>query len=48
VKFTLSAEQLAYWDETIHAFEVEPGDFEILVGASSADIRAKTKVTVVR
>jgi len=48
VKFTLSAGQLAYWDETSHSFEVEPGDFEILVGASSADIRAKTKVTVVR
>jgi beta-glucosidase len=48
IKFTLPAEQLAYWDETLHAFQVEPGVFEILVGASSADIRVKGKFTVAR
>jgi len=48
IKFTLPAEQLAYWDETLHAFQVEPGVFEILVGASSADIRIKGKFTVAR
>jgi beta-glucosidase len=48
IKFTLPAEQLAYWDETAHAFEVESAPFEILIGASSGDIRAEAKLTVVK
>jgi beta-glucosidase len=46
-KFTLRAEQLAVWDEAGHAFVVEPGNCEISVGASSADIRATAQVVVV-
>ena len=45
--FTVPAGRLAFWDEAKHAFVVEPGPCEIFVGASSADIRAATKVTVV-
>lgn len=48
VTFTLPAAKLAFWDEKTHAFLVEPGSFELLVGASSADIRAKTVLEVAR
>jgi beta-glucosidase len=44
--FTLPAEKLAFWDETKHAFTVNPGVFDVLVGASSEDIRAKDRLTV--
>ena len=46
VSFTLPAAKLAFWDEKTHAFLVEPGAFEIMVGASSADIRAKSVLEV--
>lgn len=47
VTFTLPAAKLAYWDERTHAFVVEPGAFEIMVGASSANIRARGVLEVV-
>jgi beta-glucosidase len=46
VKFTLPAEKLAFWDENIHAFRVEQGAFDVMVGASSADIRVGRTLTV--
>ena len=46
--FTLPAAKLAYWDETTHAFVVNPGAFELLVGASSEDIRETARLRVVR
>ena len=46
VTFTLPAAKLAFWDEKTHAFLVEPGAFELMVGASSADIRAKAVLEV--
>lgn len=46
VSFTLPGDQLAFWDEKTHAFLVEPGAFEILVGASSEDIRARGKFAI--
>ena len=48
VTFTLPAAKLAIWDETTHGFVVEPGAFDVMVGASSADIRLKDQVEVVR
>jgi beta-glucosidase len=48
VAFTLPAAKLAIWDEATHGFVVEPGAFDILVGASSADIRLKSRVEVAR
>jgi beta-glucosidase len=39
VHFSLNPEQLAHWDNG--AWAIEPGQYEILVGASSADIRLK-------
>ena len=47
VAFTLPAAKLAFWDETTHAFVVEPGKFDVMVGASSADIRLQDQVEVV-
>ena len=46
VLFTLPAEKLSFWDEKTHAFVTEKGDYEILVGASSADIRARSRIAV--
>ena len=48
VTFTLPAEKLAFWDEQTHGFVVEPGAYEVMVGASSADIRARDQVMVAR
>jgi beta-glucosidase len=48
VTFTLPAEKLALWDEKTHGFVVEPGTFDVLVGASSSDIRLKKQVEVVQ
>ena len=41
VKFTLDKEALSFWDEEEKAWVAEPGEFEILVGSSSRDIRAR-------
>ena len=46
--FTLPAEKLAYWDESAHAFVVNPGAFDIFVGASSEDIRETARIKVTR
>jgi beta-glucosidase len=44
VALPVRADQLAYWDVSRHAFVVEPGPVELLVGASSADIRLRTRI----
>ena len=46
ITFTLPAEKLAFWDTTKHAFFVKPGAFDIMVGASSADIRQNAQLQV--
>jgi len=46
VSFTLPAEKLAFWDERTHGFLVEPGAYDVMVGASSADIRARHQVEI--
>jgi len=38
--FTLKPRDLSYYDPAVHGWVAEPGDFEVLVGASSRDIRA--------
>jgi len=46
VTFALPGEKLAYWDTEKHAFVVEPGEYDVLIGASSGDIRVVSRFTV--
>jgi beta-glucosidase len=46
VSFTLKGGKLAFYDEKIHQFRVEPGTFDLMVGSSSADIRSRGTVKV--
>jgi len=47
VTVTVPAAKLAYYDEREHAFVVEPGEYEIMGGASSSDIRARARAEVI-
>jgi len=47
VRFELTAELLAFWDVNME-YRVEPGDFEIMVGTSSADRDLHKAVLTVR
>jgi beta-glucosidase len=46
VRFTLahSDPALCYWDERRYRFVIEPGTVELMLGASSADIRLRSQV----
>ena len=46
VTITLDKRAFAFWNSNEGAWQVESGDFDILVGASSADIRLKATVTL--
>ncbi len=46
VTFTLCKRAFAYWNEAIHDWHVETGDFTIEVGASSRDLPLKETVKV--
>lgn len=46
VTFTLKASDLKYYSEKKNDFVVEPGQYDVQVGASSADIRARQTLTV--
>jgi len=48
VTLSLPAEKLAFWDETTHGFIVEPGKFDLMVGASSSDIRLRDQIEVTK
>jgi beta-glucosidase len=39
VTLPVKVSSLGLWDDQTRAFQIEPGDFEIQIGASSADIR---------
>ena len=45
-KAAFTARDFAYWDEFAHCFRTDAGEYEILVGASSADIRGKARVRI--
>ncbi len=47
VALTLKARAFAVWDTRAHDWVVDPGEYEILVGASSRDIRARATLTLV-
>jgi hypothetical protein len=47
VELTLDRRALAHWDPAEHAWCVEPGVFQLLVGVSSEDIRLRDEFTAV-
>jgi beta-glucosidase len=46
VTFTLPAEKLSFYDVKSKSFVVEPGQFEVMIGSSSEDIRAKQEFQI--
>ena len=46
VRIPLKGSDLSYWDAEKHSFVVEAGKIEVLVGASSADIKFRKTVSV--
>jgi beta-glucosidase len=42
--FPLAKEAFAFWDVARHDWIVEPGEFELSVGASSRDIRSSKRI----
>ena len=44
----LTPRDLAYWDEFAHRFRTDAGRYEVLVGASSADIRGQASIRIDR
>ena len=45
IEFTLDLSQLAFYDPAMRLV-IEPGDLEIMIGASSGDIRASVRIAV--
>ncbi len=43
----IPAEQFRCWDPAKKHYTVEPGDYELLVGAASDDIRLRAPLTIV-
>jgi beta-glucosidase len=46
VAFELNERALAYYDPDQKAWVAEPGEFEVLIGSSSRDIRLKARFTL--
>jgi beta-glucosidase len=46
--FALPAQKLAFYDIGAHAFVVPAGSFDIMVGSSSGNIRARTQLEVIK
>ena len=46
VSLPLSAAQLAFYDVTSHGFVVDAGEYELLLGSSSKDLRGKVRLEV--
>ena len=48
IHFTLPASQLAFYNVHTHAFTVEPGAFDVMIGSSSADIRLRSPLEITK
>jgi len=46
VYFTLKYRDFAFWDEGNSSWKVEPGDFDILIGSSSDNIKLHRKISL--
>jgi beta-glucosidase len=48
VTLSFDTKSLGHWDKGRQAFVVEPGKFDVMVGASSADIRATASFSIAK
>ncbi|MGA2229283.1 MAG: glycoside hydrolase family 3 C-terminal domain-containing protein, partial [Tepidisphaeraceae bacterium] len=48
ITLQVPAEKLAFYDETVHKFVVEPGMFDVMVGSASDDIRLADQIEVTK
>ena len=48
ITLEVPAEKLAFYDETVHKFVVEPGAFDIMIGSASDDIRLADQIQVTK
>jgi beta-glucosidase len=46
VSFDLEERDFSFWDEQTHGWTVKPGDFEVVVGASSRDLRHRATIAI--
>ena len=46
IKFEIPAKDLAFWDTSKKAFVTETGNYSVMVGSSSMDIRATGKFKI--
>ncbi|MCB1627418.1 MAG: fibronectin type III-like domain-contianing protein, partial [Xanthomonadales bacterium] len=46
LSFTLRSADLRRYDEAVQGYVVSPGDYELRLGASSADIRQRVRLQV--
>jgi beta-glucosidase len=46
VHLTLDARAFSYWDTTSHGWKIAPGQYKIMVGSSSRDIRLNGQLTI--
>lgn len=46
VSFSLPIEQLSFWDTGKHAYIVNPGTFDVMVGSASDDVRQRSSFEV--
>lgn len=46
LNFGLDKRDFSFWNEKINDWDIEPGEYEILVGSSSEDIRMSAKVII--
>lgn len=46
VEFELNKDAFAFYNPETHSWEVEPGEFDILIGGSSVDISQKATITI--
>ena len=46
VSFLLTRKDMEYWDEKQSAYIVYPGEYELMIGSSSEDIKLRYSFTV--
>lgn len=46
VNLRLQKDAFAFYNPKIHSWEVEPGEFDLLIGSSSTDIKQKANITI--